>query len=151
MKTKNGGLIFLSVFLAGILLDQGTKLFARAQFSSPQKIAPFFSLSYLTNDGALWGMMRGYNWLFVLISILAIAGIIYFFNREELKLWPQIFLALILAGAAGNLIDRLIFGYVTDFIAFSFWPTFNLADSFITIGVLSMGIHIMLTKKEEKR
>ncbi|MBS3118468.1 signal peptidase II [Candidatus Woesearchaeota archaeon] len=142
MKTKNEWLIFLGIAGIGIFLDQLTKFFAKMLASSIE-ITSFFSLSFLTNNGALWGMMQGYNWLFVLISILAIAGIIYFFNKEELTLWPQIFLALILAGAAGNLIDRLIFGYVTDFIAFSFWPTFNLADSFITTGVLSMIVYLV--------
>jgi len=145
MKTKKEWLIFLGIAGIGIFLDQLTKFFAKTLVSSI-KITSFFSLSLLTNDGALWGMMQGYNWLFGLISILAIAGMIYFFNKEELILWPQISLAFILAGVAGNLIDRVIFGYVTDFIAFSFWPTFNLADSFITVGVLGMIIY--LTRKK---
>lgn len=150
MKTKKEWLIFLSIAGIGLFLDQLTKFFAKTLASSI-KITSFVSLVYRTNDGAIWGMMRGYNWLFGLISILAIIGMIYFFNREELKLWPQVFLALILAGAIGNLVDRMIFGYVTDFIEFSFWPTFNLADSFITMGVLSIAIYLISAKPEEKR
>ncbi len=150
MKTKKEWLIFLSIAGMGVFLDQLTKFFAKTLASSIE-ITSFFSLTYRTNDGAIWGMMQGYNWLFGLVSILAIAGIIYFFNKEELKIWPQVFLALILAGAMGNLVDRLIYGYVIDFIEFSFWPTFNLADSFITIGVLSMVIHLIPAKTQEKR
>lgn len=142
--------IFFGLSCLFILLDQSTKFLSRKYFTLPLEISSFFSLAYRTNSGALWGMMQGYNWLFVLLSLLAVGGIVYFFSKEELNLWPQIFLALILAGAIGNLVDRVIFGKVTDFIEFSFWPTFNLADSFITIGVLSMAIYLILIKKEEK-
>lgn len=149
-KTVKVRTAFFGIAFILVIFDQITKYFIR-QSSTPIKISSFFSLAYRTNSGAIWGRMQGYNWLFGLISILAIAGIIYFFNKEELELWPQVFLALILAGALGNLVDRVIFGHVTDFIEFSFWPTFNLADSFITAGVLSMAFHLILVKKDEKK
>lgn len=149
MKTKKEWLIFLGVAGIGLFLDQLTKFFAK-NLASSIEITSFFSLAYRINTGAIWGIMQGYNQLFGLISILAVTGIIYFFNKEKLTLWPQAFLALILAGAMGNLVDRVMFGHVIDFIEFSFWPTFNLADSFITVGILSMILYLIWTKKEEK-
>ena len=97
---------------------------------------PVLCLTYVQNTGAAFGLLRGQQMLFVVLS-LAISGWIMRELATRPPRNPPVAwgLALILGGAAGNLIDRVRFGYVLDFIDVRVWPVFNLADSAITIGV----------------
>lgn len=107
-------------FLVGALVvffDQLSKFFIRSFFS------------YTTNTGIAFGLLRGYQPFLILIT-LVIIGIILYYGRE----YP-LALGLLLGGAVGNLLDRLFFGAVIDFIDLGFWPSFNFADSANTIGV----------------
>lgn len=112
---------FWIIPLAIILVDQLTKYFARQ------------SGNYIKNTGAAWGTLQGAN---IFLAILTIAVIIFILIKwKELEGIP---ISLILGGAVGNLIDRIIFGHVIDFIDFKYWPLFNIADSAITIGVIML-------------
>ena len=75
-------------------------------------------------------MFQGYRWLFVVVAAIVVLLIFRYKNKLD-----NFALGLLLGGTIGNLIDRLVYGYVIDFIDLGFWPSFNLADSFSTIGV----------------
>ena len=111
-----------------LLLDQVTKTI----FSSINADFGFFAITPVTNTGMSFGLFQGNNFVFILISIIFI--FLLFFFRKEFK-GREVFLVMILAGAFGNLIDRIIHGHVLDFIDFKFFPVFNVADSLIFIGV----------------
>jgi len=122
-----------------VLLDQGTKHLVRTMIRPFETInlLPFLQLVHIRNEGAAFGLFRSIgNVSFIIISIIAIAVVSYLMIREKRDRFN---LSLILGGAVGNLIDRLIYGNVTDFIdvyAGRFhWPAFNVADSALTIGI----------------
>ncbi len=117
------------ISLIVIILDQLTKFIFKNYFS------------YTTNTGALFGLFKGYNLLFIIITLIVIIVIIYYMNKHKLKQIETILLSLILGGAVGNLIDRMIYGHVIDFINLKIWPSFNIADAAITIGVIGLVIY----------
>jgi len=105
-----------------------------------------FHLTLVHNRGAAFGILKNQIPLFVVTAIVAIFMICANLkNNKEGKLY-SISLGLILAGALGNLIDRLFSGYVIDFLDFRIWPVFNLADSAITIGAILLGYSICIHK-----
>ena len=124
-------------FVALLAADRLTKLWAlrdlRLNGSVP--VLPFFELSYVENTGAAFGLGHGANGLFIAIS----TGLIVLLARL-LRRWPKDDLCLqaggtlVLAGAFGNLYDRLFYRYVVDFLYVHHWPVFNVADSCITVG-----------------
>ena len=108
-----------------IILDQLSKYF----------------LGNVVNYGAAFGILKGYTTLLIIISLIVIFICIYYYKEKKLKLG----LSFILAGTIGNLIDRILLGYVRDFIDLRIWPVFNLADTFNVIGVILI-IYISLKK-----
>lgn len=103
------------------LLDQLTKFIFRNYF--------YFTKNY----GAAFGLFQGHRLVFILTAILVIIFVLRFSSKLN-----NAALGFLLGGTIGNLIDRLFYGYVIDFINLGFWPSFNLADSFSTIGVLML-------------
>ncbi|MFH1212331.1 MAG: signal peptidase II [Candidatus Woesearchaeota archaeon] len=104
----------------------------------------FFAINIVTNTGISFGLFQGNNTLFIIVSLAIFFALVYFFkcfNRRE-----RYFAALIGAGLVGNMLDRIIRGFVIDFIDFKFWPAFNAADASIFIGVL--GLIVLLVKSE---
>lgn len=132
-------LIFL--FIAGmVLLDQITKYLADSMIETynPLKVLPFFQLVNVKNEGAAFGQFKFLgNEVFIAIALIAISVIIYLLIKDKDSTWS---LSLILSGAVGNLIDRLYYGHVRDFIDVFIgrfhWPAFNIADSCLTAGIL---------------
>ncbi|MCD4666480.1 signal peptidase II [archaeon] len=94
------------------------------------------------NYGAAFGILQGYTWLFILVSFIVIFVCVKYYKVKELRLS----LTFILAGTIGNLIDRVFFGYVRDFIDFKIWPVFNLADTYNIIGLILLA-YILFKKK----
>lgn len=99
-----------------------------------------FSLNYVQNLGAAWGLFSQYPTLLLvarIVMVLALIVFLLFFLKEKKRWWP---LAMIIAGAIGNIFDAFFYGHVVDMFHFVFWgysyPVFNLADSYITIGIL---------------
>ncbi len=94
-----------------------------------------FSLNYIVNTGAAWGVFAGHSGLLFAVRILIVLGLL-FFVPKRFPIW------LVLTGAIGNAIDFCLYGHVIDFFHFTFWgysfPVFNIADSCITMGVLSL-------------
>lgn len=127
--------------LIGIMffVDRITKIIAATYFVQPIKILPFLQLNLVMNQGIAFGLLNEFNlrWLLSLISFAVIVWLWWFAKkqRDQITLYA---VAFIIAGAAGNLIDRLFLGSVTDFIDFMIWPAFNVADAALTIGVISL-------------
>lgn len=143
----------LYVFIVASLvlfLDRFTKIIAFNSLSKDQSIKVLDNIFHLTlvlNKGAAFGFLRDQRIFFVSISILAIGVIIFYaFRRNGAGLYISSALGLILGGAAGNLIDRIKFGYVIDFLDFRVWPVFNVADSCITIGTIMLVFNILFKR-----
>jgi len=121
------------------------------------EVSPIADLSLLCNRGISWGLLQGDSsvkrWALTAFAFLMTAGLFYLLTRTKDRL-GQISLSLVIAGAVGNAIDRLLFGAVTDMIDFSdigFRFVFNVADSYITVGVIGLFISSYLTEKREKQ
>ncbi|MEK6907233.1 MAG: signal peptidase II [Nanoarchaeota archaeon] len=108
-----------------IILDQITKYF----------------LGDVKNYGAAFGILQGYTTFLIIISVIVALVCVYYYREKNLRLA----LSFILAGTISNLIDRILFGYVRDFIDLKIWPVFNLADSFNVVGVILL-IYLNLKK-----
>jgi signal peptidase II len=99
-------------------------------------IHPILHLTLVHNTGMAFGLFRGFPHLFAILAVAVAGWIILELRRHHAMPWIMTWaLALVLGGAVGNLIDRLRFGYVVDFLDLRVWPVFNVADSAITIGV----------------
>ncbi len=126
-----------------ILLDQITKVIVRTTIPKGKTwealawLEPYFRIIYWENRGAAFGLFQGGGGIFGILAILvSIAIFIYYPVIARSDKWMRLALALQLAGALGNLIDRLMIGAVTDFISIWTFPVFNLADLSITTGVI---------------
>lgn len=129
-----------SVAGIALLVDQLTKFLA-ISFVKPLGNIPIvpnvFSLSFVENSGIAFGLFQGHPefWtLMITASVLCLLIGSWFFRHQSLS--HQLAFGFILGGAIGNWIDRIHFEGVIDFLNFHIWPVFNIADSFITIGVL---------------
>ena len=150
-------LIWLLITVGVVFLDQITKWLAVIflQGNAAVPVIPWFiQLSYLENRGAAWGMFADQRWVFMTISTIAIIAICgyMFIKRPENKLL-SISLAFIVGGGIGNMIDRVLLGFVVDFLEFTFidFPIFNVADSFVCIGAGMLLLYMtILTVKEYK-
>jgi signal peptidase II len=130
----------LLIVLSIIAIDQITKYFVISYLtpSDSIEIFPFLHLVIVRNTGAAFGMFRNFgSTFFVGISVLAVIFIVYLLIKSS---YNFIGLSLVLGGAIGNLIDRILYGKVVDFIDFSIgkfhWYTFNVADSSLTVGII---------------
>jgi signal peptidase II len=104
----------------------------------------YVSLTYVTNTGAVFGLFPDYGSIFMVIAVVVVAAIILYYRHLPGDQWlVQTSLGLQLGGALGNLIDRLRYGHVIDFIDFKFWPVFNVADSSIFVGVVILAFHLL--------
>jgi signal peptidase II len=129
-------MVFIIVFSV-IFLDQLTKFLAlrNLQLNYPVVlIKNFLNLTLVHNRGAAFGFFQNQLLMFVFISILVIAFIFHNLRNKKNSIIFKLSLSLILGGAIGNLIDRLRFGFVIDFLDLRVWPVFNLADSAISIA-----------------
>lgn len=139
----------LTIVTSVIILDQITKYLAVSflQLNTPLVLLKnFFNLTLVHNRGAAFGLFQNQLLMFVAISILAIAIILLSLRNKKNTLIFKISLSLILGGAIGNLIDRIRFGFVIDFLDFRVWPVFNLADSFITIAAVLLAWELLFNK-----
>ncbi len=125
---------------AVVVADQATKALVRANIDIGNRdgVFPGVELVHVRNRGVAFGLFADGGVVLVAIGAVCVVALLAFFATHSRR--PLVWLptGLLLGGAAGNLIDRLHQGYVTDFIDLPLWPAFNLADSAITIGVLSL-------------
>lgn len=141
------------VAAVALVLDQASKYAVRAYLALGQSIPLIPRLLRFTherNSGAAFGMLAGKRSFFIVASVIVIA--VLAFNAREVKDKPrlQVVFGLILGGALGNLLDRILLHWVTDFIRFSFFPaTFNLADSALVVGVALFAFDQLVTWKKD--
>lgn len=149
------GIGFLTVFL--IWLDQMTKELA-VQFLKGQDAFVIwdgvFELQYLENRGAAFSMLQGQTGFFVAVGILVLVGVLYLFTHmsKDAKYWPiRLIAVVVLAGAWGNMLDRLRLSYVVDFFYFKLinFPIFNVADIYVTVGVAVLAVLIFFYYSDE--
>ncbi|MDH5507192.1 MAG: signal peptidase II [Anaerolineae bacterium] len=148
------------LFLAGavIWLDQWTKALVRSQLSLSETwmplewLAPYARIVHWRNRGAAFGMFQEAGGIFTVLAVVVAGIIIYYYPRVPKKDWLfRLALALQLGGALGNLIDRISFGYVTDFLSVGNFPVFNVADSSISVGVGLLLLGSWLSDRAEKK
>lgn len=129
-------LFFLVVFIA-LAADLYTK-YLTLRYLQVGEFIPMgiFDIRHVHNTGAAFGMLANSNVLFVSVAVIVLVGLLVNLPRIQKAETPVIVaLGLIAGGTLGNLVDRLRFGYVVDFIDFRWWPVFNVADSCICVGV----------------
>ena len=147
-------MIYFLIAIFVIIIDQASKFLVRSNFSlyeSVEMIPNFFHLTYIENPGAAFGILENKRIFFLLITIFVIIFIIWFMKtmeKEEPK--TNIFLAMVIGGALGNMIDRIIKGTVTDFLDFLVWPVFNIADSFIVVGMIAAAYFVIKSDRKEQ-
>tara|TARA_Y100000310_G_scaffold337853_1_gene425985 strand:- start:2702 stop:3142 length:441 start_codon:yes stop_codon:yes gene_type:complete len=146
MKNIKALYIFITALII-LIFDQLTKIWAFSNLSEPMQIIPnFFKFQLTTNTGAGFGFLKGFNNIFIWIIIIVVGLILYYYNDIPEKKYMWISFGLILGGALGNLIDRIRLGFVIDFLDLTFWPSFNIADSAITIAAILIGVYIIYEK-----
>ena len=155
MKNIVGKYVYLFL-IAGTLiaLDQWTKWLVRANLElggswlpeSLDWLSPYARIVHWYNTGAAFGMFQGGSMIFMVLAFVVVGAIIYYFPQVEPQDWTlRLALSMQLAGALGNLLDRLQFdGRVTDFISVGTFPVFNIADASISVGtvILLLGVYL---------
>lgn len=144
--------MFITMLIVIVLIDQITKFLAYT-YLQPHSTVPiinkFFYLTYVENRGAAFGIMQNYVWtLAIITSIIIIAAVYYLYINPDLNKTMRYSIALIIAGAIGNLIDRVRLGYVVDFFDFVVWPVFNIADSAVVIGTAILVFLLLFDKQK---
>ncbi len=140
------------IVMAVILLDQITKYGVQIneKLQNIVVIPGFFHITYARNTGMAWSLFSGYQAVFCLAAAAAIGGMLWYLIEKKPDRLTAAALSLMIGGAAGNLFDRLVFGYVRDFLDFYIFgydfPIFNIADSALCIGV---GLLLIASLKEE--
>jgi signal peptidase II len=145
------------VTLITVIIDQVVKREVMVVLRPGQSWAPisalerWFTFTYVTNTGAAFGLFPSHGYIFVVVAVIvAVAIAIYYWHMPEGQVLVKISLGLQLGGAVGNLIDRLLYGHVVDFIDFKLWPVFNLADTSIVLGVALLAFALLREPDDEK-
>jgi signal peptidase II len=134
-------LVAFGLALAVFVLDQGLKALVEGAMSPGESIPVipgFLSITYIRNDGGAFGILGGSQVLLLLGSVVAVGVVLWMLIAGQRSRLATLACGLILGGAAGNLLDRLTTGEVTDYVHFSFWYVFNAADAAITVGVATL-------------
>lgn len=149
--------VIVAVLLVG--LDQVTKYLALMHLKpvgSVTFVEGFMDFTFVENRGVAFGMFSGQKWFILLLTGVIVAVMVYYFVRlphSRQYQWVRGAMVLVLAGAVGNMIDRIFRGYVVDFFEFTFfdWPVFNVADIYVVVGVILLAILILFVIKEEPK
>lgn len=145
---------------AVVALDQWTKWLVRTNIPFADTwlpdwlswLSPYARIVHWANSGAAFGSFQNGNTVFTILAILVIIAIFYYYPRVEPGDWTLRFaMGLQLGGAAGNLIDRLRMGRVTDLISIGNFPVFNIADSAISVGVAVLLLGVWMKERAEKK
>ena len=148
--------------IAGILvaLDQISKAYIRANFVEGVDmwapwpwLMPYARIIYITNTGVAFGMFKNMGAVFAVLACIVSIAIIYYYPRIPARDWLlRLAMGFQLAGAVGNLIDRILFkGRVTDFISVGDFPVWNVADASITVGVGILLLGVYIQEQRQKR
>ena len=153
--------MLISVIVAAVLaaVDQITKHIALTKLKpigNTTFIKGFMDFTFVENRGAAFGILNGKIWLLLILAAIICAVIIYsMLKMPKTKKYRLLkaALTLILAGAVGNVIDRVIRGYVVDFFEFTFisFPVFNMADIYVVVGAIAMALIMIFVIKDEDK
>ena len=151
LQGKWGNVVFSLTALLLLTADQFSKLGIRSNLAIGESLfeVGFFRLTRVHNTGAVFGLFQGQSFLLTIIALVGVAALLLyalFFHRKPPFLGSRpgkLGLGLVLGGTVGNLIDRIYLGYVTDFIAVSIWPVFNIADSAIVVGTIILAYSLI--------
>src|SRR5205085_2443075 len=143
-----------AVALAAVGADQLTKAIVSSQLQlneSVHVVGPF-SIRHVQNSGIAFGLFASATSFVILLTAAAVAWMLYFFARSGSRhpVLP-VALGLVIGGSVSNLVDRVRLGHVTDFLDFKYWPAFNLADSFIVIGVAILLLALVSDDRKSAR
>ncbi len=157
--------IYFSIAIIAIVLDQITKYIASSQLGIHEQnpVMPFFNFTLMHNYGAAFSFLANaggwQRWFFTIVAVvISIVLTIWLFRLKNHEKWLGFGLALVLGGAVGNVIDRIRFGYVVDFIQWFanwkgntyYWPSFNIADSAILVGTALIIISSFFVDEDPK-
>jgi signal peptidase II len=147
-------LSLVAVALAGLGADQLTKsiVTSRLDLNDQVHVIGPFSIHHVTNSGIAFGLFASATPIVILLTGLAVAWMLYFFARSGSRhpVLP-VALGLVIGGSVSNLLDRVRLGHVTDFLDFRYWPAFNLADTFIVIGVAALLLALVASDRNAGR
>jgi signal peptidase II len=141
-------------------LDQWTKWLVRTSIPYGEQwlpewlnwLEPYARFVHWYNKGAAFGMFQQGAMVFTVLAFIVIGAILYYYPRVDITDWPlRLALSLQMAGAAGNLIDRLTLGHVTDFISVGTFPVFNIADASISVGVAVLILGAWYQERKSKQ
>jgi signal peptidase II len=140
-----GGIMMIAG--AVLLLDRISKAWIRHNYylGESHRIASWFYLTYVQNTGTAFGLFQGNNKALLILAFLILGALLYGARglSERGGFWGALGVALVLGGAVGNVMDRIHFGRVIDFLDFRIWPVFNVADSAISVGTLFILIGLL--------
>jgi signal peptidase II len=155
---KAGWWILPLVAAVALALDQWTKYLVASRLELYGSWAPLralahvFTIHYVTNTGAAFGLFQNGSLFFVIVAVIvSVVIVLYYRHLEEGQWLIRLSLGLQLAGALGNLIDRIRVGYVIDFLDFRVWPVFNLADASIVCGVILLAYLLLREERQESQ
>jgi signal peptidase II len=171
-----GWVLFFGTAVAGVVLDLWTKSLAvtHLKAADPVRLIPdWLHFTYTENQGAVFGLGQGQRWLFIAVSVGAIAFLVYLFALSGARRFYQVLLGMLVAGVIGNMYDRLVYGHVRDMIHALpgiYWPDwiarmlpaslagagvfpwiFNVADSLLCVGVFLIVVYSLLHRPEEEQ
>ena len=142
-----------------VVADQLSKVWIRSNLALGQSLPEtgLFRLTHVRNTGAAFGLFYGQSFALTVVALVVIVILLLYvfllyrhFPYLDNMLGKTV-LGLVFGGIIGNLIDRLRFGYVTDFIDVGLWPAFNIADSAVTVGVIIIALYLLYLARAEKR
>jgi signal peptidase II len=143
-----------AVALAAVIADQLTKAIvtSRLDLGDEVHVVGPFSLHHVTNSGIAFGLFASATSIVILLTSVAVAWMLYFFARSGGRhpVLP-VALGLVIGGSVSNLVDRVRLGHVTDFLDVRYWPAFNLADTFIVVGVAALLFALVLSDRKSSR
>jgi signal peptidase II len=143
-----------AVALAAVIADQLTKAIvtSRLDLGDEVHVVGPFSLHHVTNSGIAFGLFASATSIVILLTSVAVAWMLYFFGRSGARhpVLP-VALGLVIGGSVSNLVDRVRLGHVTDFLDVRYWPAFNLADTFIVVGVAALLLALVLSDRKAAR
>jgi signal peptidase II len=147
-------LALAAIGFAAIAADQLTKYIvtSRLQLDDAVHVVGPFWIHHVQNSGIAFGLFASATVVVILLTAIAVSAMLIFFGRSGARhpILP-VALGLVIGGSLSNLLDRVRLGYVTDFLDLRYWPAFNLADSFIVIGVLVLLAALVFAEREPRR
>ena len=143
-RSKGWNVVLFLITLLVVTADQLSKLWIRSNLALGEAVfeVGFFRFTHVQNTGAAFGLFQGQSFALTIVNLVGLAAflffILFYYRRFPYlhNTLGKIALGLVPGGIVGNLIDRLRFGYVTDFINFGFWPAFNIADAAGVVGII---------------